>query len=165
MFKISAKKFLAKYYNIQVSNYNNITHNQMFELFGIEACLGCDTAIDDIREGRIILVEDSEKYIMGYINPLYEKDILKCEELFEHPLIADFYKNLETETGLKKEDVHDLKMYQLEDLLRESKRHSDNLTKYMVIKELQKRKEMENNSKEEKLEKVRKREYREEMIK
>ena len=50
------------------------------------------------------------------------------------------------------------------ELLKKSKKQSDNKTKYLVIKELHKRKELENNTKEEKLEKVRKREYRKEIL-
>lgn len=164
MYKMTTGKFLSKYYNIQGSELNNLKHDQIFEVFGIETCQECDITIDDIKEGKIILVEDSEKYIMGYNNPFYEKENEDSEKLFIHPVIAEFYKNLEEETGLERNDVKYLKMYELEELLKKSKKQSDNKTKYLVIKELHKRKELENNTKEEKLEKVRKREYREEIM-
>lgn len=164
MYTISMRKFLSKYYNMQVKDANNLTHDQVLELFGIEACLECDTTIENIKTGKVVLVEDSENYIFGYYNPLFDKENEECEEIFEHPIIAEFYKNIEKETGLKKVDIKDLKMYELEELLKKSKKNSDNLTKKSVIKELHKRKELENNTKEEKLAKVRKREYRKEII-
>ena len=158
-------KFLSKYYNIQGSDLNNLTHEQIIEMFEVEPCLGCDVAISDINEGKIVLVEDSERYVLGYKNPLLEKDNEECEELFEHPIIANFYKSLEHETGLVKDDVKNMELYELEELLKECKRSDDNRSKNIVVKELRERKVNECNNKESKLEKVRKREYRKEMIK
>lgn len=165
MDKIKIGKFLSKYYNIQGSNLNNLSHEQMIEMFEVEPCLGCDIAINDINEGKTILVEDSEKFVLGYKNPLLEKNNKECEELFEHPIIANFYKSLEHETGLTKEDVKHMKLYELEELLKECKRRSDNKSKNIVVRELRTRKINEGNNKETKLEKARKREYRKEMIK
>lgn len=165
MDRMKIGKFLSKYYNIQGSNLNNLTHEQVIEMFEVEPCLGCDVAINDISEGKTILVEDSEKFVLGYKNPLLNKDYKECEEIFEHPIIANFYKSLEQDTGLTKEDVKNMKLYELEELLKECKRTSNDRSKNIVVRELRERRITECNNKEAKLEKVRKREYRKEMIK
>lgn len=165
---ISVQKFLSKYYNIRCENLNSLTHEELEEIFDIIPCIKTpivsDKVFEAIRTGKIVLVNDNH-YIFGYENPLLEKSNEECEELFEHPVVAEFYRNLEKETGLRRQDIEELKMYELENLLKECKKISDDVTKRIIIKELHKRKELENNTKEEKLEKVRKREYREELIK
>jgi len=165
MDKMKIGKFLSKYYNIQGSNTNDLTHEQMIEMFDVEPCFGCDISISDISQGKVILVEDVDKYILGYKNPFIYLDEEECEKYFEHPIIAEFYKSIERETGLKKADVEHLKIYELEELLKKYKKLDDNQSKNVVVRELKKRKFSDNNTKDEKLEKVRKREYRKEMIK
>lgn len=168
MFVISIRKFLSKYYNIQGSNFNSLTHKDISEMCGVFPCLYGnvikESDLNDIKSGHILLVIDCENNVLGYTNPLLEKDNEECEELFNHPIIVAFYEKLEHETGLKKEDIEHLKMYELEELLKKSKKTFDDRTKSLVIREFHRRKFYENNTKEQKLEKIKKREYKMKMI-
>lgn len=165
---ISIGKFLSKYFNIQGKNLNSLTHKQLEEICGISPCIDAHVVtnedIEEIKTGKILLVRDSETFVLGYKNPLLTKDEESIEELFDHPIIAEFYKNLERATGLRKNEIEELKVYELEDVLKECKRQSDEKTKKIIVRELQRRKLYENDTREDKLEKVRKRELKEEMI-
>lgn len=163
---MTIQKFLSKYYNICCTNSPHITHQVIESLFGINSCLKMEMIneenIVDIKSGHIILVVDGENKILGYKNPLLEKEVEECKSIFEMPIFTEVHNIENHPLNLKEEDVTELETYELEELLHICKRRSDDISKKAVIKELQKRKEEENNHKDEIIEKVRKRELRKE---
>ena len=164
--QMTIQKFISKYYNISCTNSKHITHKVIEYLFGINPYLRIEGInaenIEDIRSGYIILVLDGENNLMGYKNPFLEKDNEECKSIFDMQIFTEVHNASNHPLNLREEDVISLETYELEELLQISKKRSDDVSKRVIIKELHKRKGLENNHKEEIIEKVRKRELREE---
>lgn len=162
---MTIQKFLSKYYNICCSNAK-ITHQIIECLFGIEPCLKIDNineeSIEEIIKGNIVLVIDGENRILGYKNPFLDKELDESRTLFNIPMYVNFKEDKNNWIPFSREDLASLEVYELEVLLKLCKKRSDDVTKRIIIDELHKRKALENNTKEEILEKVRKRELRKE---
>ena len=162
---MTIQKFLSKFYNINCAN-SEITHQIIESLFGINPYLKLEMIneehIEDIKSGHIILVVDGEHKVLGYKNPFLEKNNEECKSIFEMDVFTEVHNIENHPINLKEEDVATLETYELEELLQVCKKRSDDISKRVVIKELHKRKEEENNHKEEIIEKVRKRELRKE---
>ncbi len=153
---ISMSKFLYVYYNFEGDVFRKVTHNQINSMLNIGNISNDKIADEDISSGKVILVRDCEGTIQGYKNPLINKKDFTDEE----PLKIDV--TFDEKPSIDIQNLSSYNNYELVGIIKECKKRNNDRNKNIVIKELHKRKELENNHKEEIIEKVRKRELRKE---
>jgi hypothetical protein len=153
---ISMSKFLYVYYNFEGDVFRKVTHNQINSMLSIGNISNDKIADEDISSGKVILVRDCEGTIQGYKNPLINKKDFTDEE----PLKIDV--TFDEKPSIDIQNLSSYNNYELVGIIKECKKRNNDRNKNIVIKELHKRKELENNHKEEIIEKVRRRELRKE---
>ena len=155
---ISMSKFLLVYYNLQGEVTRRITHKQLNSILSINNVPNDKIVVDDILSGNVILVRDCEGEVQGYRNPLInrkdftEEEPLELDVTFDEKSYIDIY------------DLSEYSDYELVGLIKKYKKKKNDRGKNIVIKELHKRKELENNHKEKIMQRVRRRELRKELI-
>ncbi len=155
---ISMSKFLLVYYNMQGEVTHRITHKQLNSILSINNVPNDKIVVDDILSGNVILVRDCEGEVQGYRNPLInrkdftEEEPLELDVTFDKKPYIDIY------------DLSEYSDYELTGLIKKCKKAKNDRGKNIVIKELHKRKELENNHKEKIIQRVRRRELRKELI-
>ena len=155
---ISMSKFLLVYYNLQGEVTRRITHKQLNSILSINNVPNDKIVVDDILSGNVILVRDCEGEVQGYRNPLInrkdftEEEPLELDVTFDEKSYIDIY------------DLSEYSDYELVGLIKKCKKAKNDRGKNIVIKELHKRKELENNHKEKIMQRVRRRELRKELI-
>ena len=157
-FIISMSKFLFVYYNLEGEVTRRITHKQLNSILCINNVPNDKIVVDDILSGDVILVKDCEGVVQGYRNPLINKKTFTEEEPLELDVTFDEKSYI---------DIYDLSEYsdyELSGLIKKCKKAKNDRDKNIIIKELHKRKELENNHKDKIIQRVRKRELREELI-
>lgn len=159
---LNISKFIQNCYNISEKKLNRLSHNDLKEIFGLKSVP--DTIIDNdqLVEGSILLVKDCNNAVLGYINPLIDCNYEEMIDMFETNENAVISFEEKTSADIDKDELKCFSTYELEDLLKKCKKEKDDKSKNMIVKELQKRSQEENNTKKEVLDKVRKRELRKE---
>ena len=155
---ISMSKFLLVYHNFEGDVFRRITHNQLNTMLSVGNILDEKIEIEDVLSGKVILVSDCEGRVQGYKNPL----INKKDFVEEEPLKLDV--TFDEKSCIDIQDLSGYSDYELIELIKKCKKMNNDKDKNVVIKELKQREFEEHNTKEEKLEKIRKREYRKDLI-
>lgn len=159
---LTIAKFLGNYYNVEGVGLNKLTHNQMKEMFDLRSYPYDKVTHNNVVKGKTLLVKDSEGVILGYKNPFLNKSDKECMDVFDSCTWLDVDNNEKEKVALEDENLQCYSDYELGEIIKVCKKSNNDQTKNLVIKEFHKRKHAENNSKEKKLEKVRKRELRKE---
>lgn len=151
---INISKFLYVYYHIKSKDSYKLTHEQIKEMLDISTMPNKCVNENDVLTGRTILVKDIEGTVRGYRNPLlHEKE---TESILECPDISFNDDNI----TIKIDNIDSYSIHELEDLIKKCKKCHKDKTKNIIIKELHKRNNAHVESKEKKLEKVRKKEFK-----
>ena len=152
---ISMSKFLFIYHNFDGDVIRKITHDQLNGILNIKNVSDDKIATQDIISGKIILVKDCKGVVQGYRNPFVDKKDFVEEE----PLNLDI--TFDEKSYIDIQNLSDYSDYELEELIKECKKANNDKDKNVIIKELKQRECEEKNNKNKILEKVRKRELRE----
>ena len=161
---LNISKFLNNYYNIVEKKFNDFTHEEIKQIFGIQSVPNDIIEENSILSEDIILVEDGEGVILGYRNPLKEMSFEEQKELFQTNIDLEVvFDDKKQVIDIVKEMLSKFSDYELEELLKLCKENNHERSKQMIIKEFNKRKEPEHESKKSKVNKVLKREYQKEM--
>ena len=158
---LTISKFLGNYYNVEGIGLNKLTHDQIKAMFDLKSYSYDKITKDNIIEGKTLLVRDSDGVILGYKNPFLNKSDKECLDTFESNTRLDVTGGVKEKMTIDDETLQCYSDYELGELIKVCKKNHNDQTKNLVIKELHKRKHNV-NSKEKKLEKVRKREFRKE---
>lgn len=159
---LSISKFLGNYYNVEGVGLNKLTHNQMKEMFDLRSYPYDKVTYNNVVKGKTLLVKDSEGVILGYKNPFLNKSDKECMDVFDSCTWLDVDNNEKEKVTFEDDNLQCYSDYELGEIIKACKKSNNDQTKNLVIKEFHKRKQAKNNSKEKKLEKVRKRELRKE---
>ena len=151
---LSINKFLFIYYGIEGEGLYKLTHEQIKEMFNIKSVPNDIITNERIVKGSIILVKDSHGNVLGYSNPLLRKQ----QEESTRPDIE--FENVDTKISISEEELCSYSNYELEKLMNTCKKNHKDKIKNSIIKELHKRKINDHNVKQQKLERVRKREFK-----
>ena len=148
-FILSMRKYLSKYYNINAVKVSEFSHEDLTKLTGREYVELEDIEKEDITQGEIVLVKDTNDVIMGYTNPLSGETL----DYGQQGVMTEANKIV-----IDISNMDEFSDYELEVLAKECKKQNREDLKNRIIKELCRRSFEDFNRKEDILEKIRKRE-------
>ena len=144
---MNVSKFVRTYYNINSKGLNKLSHSDLKEIFCLKSVASKNINEDKVNRGIIVLVKDCHDHVLGYLNPFLKMKRKDIKESFDKDNSKKITFTEEEKVHIDKEDLHDYSNYELEALLKQSKKTNDDRSKNMIIKEFKTRTKEEDNNK------------------